>query len=162
MPAPVPYNGNQSRLEQYALNGNVGVNGGLGRPVLITQTTLLYGSSFKNPTITNNVNDKYGVTHTNAINDTTTEYRGKGTGGGVVNGNYTSIVNYKGGDKYDIDGGVGLVGSSLAGTGWGRAKSLNNNLAIWGYSPTDATNLATTANNYKVPNMSANIGQVII
>jgi hypothetical protein len=112
MPAPVPYNGNQSRLEYYALNGNVGVNGGLGRPVLITQTTLLYGSSFKNPTITNNVNDKYGVTHTNAINDVRTEYRGKGTGGGVVNGNYTSIVNYKGGDKYDIDGGVGLVGSS--------------------------------------------------
>ena len=40
MPAPVPYNGGQSRLEYYALNGNVTVNGGLGRPVLINQTTL--------------------------------------------------------------------------------------------------------------------------
>ena len=162
MPAPVPYNGNQSRLEYYALNGNVGVNGGLGRPVLITQTTLLYGSSFKNPVITKNVNDQYGPTHTNAIHDSATPNRGKGTGGGIVNGNFSVITNYNGGDDYDINGGNTSVGNSLAGTGIGRSSSLSNNLAVWGYSPLDSAGAVTNVNNYKVPNMSANVGQVII
>ena len=162
MPAPVPYNGNQSRLEYYALNGNVGVNGGLGRPVLITQTTLLYGNSFKNPILTKNVNDQYGLTHTNAINDSATPNRGKGTGGGLVNGNYSVITNYKGGDAYDINGGNASVGNSLAGTGIGRSSSLSNNLAVWGYSPLDSAGSVTNVNNYRVPNMSANVGQVII
>jgi hypothetical protein len=166
MPAPVPYNGKQSRLEYYAINGNPipgsGPYAGLGRPTLITQTTLLYPTSFKNSDITKNVNDEYGLTHTNAISDAKTPYRGKGTGGGLVNGNFSSITDYKGGDSYDKDGGVGLVGSSLVGTGWGRSKSLINNLATWGYSPTDATNVVTTANNYKLPDTKGNVGQVII
>jgi hypothetical protein len=166
MPAPVPYNGQQSRLEYYAINGNPipgsGPHAGLGRPVLITQTKLLYGSSFKNPTITNNVNDQYGLSNTNALSDAKTPYRGKGTGAGLTNGNFTAAVDYKGGDGYDIDGGNGKVGSSIVGTGLGRSKSLGNNLAVWGYSPTDATNTVTSANNYKIPNTKANVGQVII
>jgi hypothetical protein len=159
MPAPVPYNGKQSRLEYYAINGNPipgsGPYAGLGRPTLITQTTLLYPTSFKN-------NDQYGLTHTNAISDAKTPNRGKGTGGGLSNGNFTAAIDYTGGDDYDKDGGVGQVGSSLVGTGWGRSKSLNSNLGTWGYSPTDATNIATTANNYKIPNMALNVGQVTI
>jgi len=159
MPAPVPYNGSQSRLEYYAINGNPipgsGPYAGLGRQPLLTKTHLLYTTSFKN-------NDQYGLTHTNAISDAKTPNRGKGTGGGLSNGNFAAAIDYKGGDDYDKDGGVGQVGSSLVGTGWGRSKSLNSNLGTWGYSPTDATNVVTTANNYKTPNMALNVGQVVI
>jgi len=159
MPAPVPYNGSQSRLEYYAINGNPtpgsGPYAGLGRQPLLTKTHLLYTTSFKN-------NDQYGLTHTNAISDAKTPNRGKGTGGGLSNGNFTAAIDYKGGDDYDKDGGVGQVGWSLVGTGWGRSKSLNNNLATWGYSPTDATNVATLTNEYKKPDMTKNIGQIVI
>jgi hypothetical protein len=159
MPAPVPYNGKQSRLEYYAINGNPipgsGPYAGLGRQPLLTKTHLLYTTSFKN-------NDQYGLTHTNAISDAKTPNRGKGTGGGFSNGEYAATIDYNGGDDYDKDGGVGQVGSSLVGTGWGRSKSLNGNLGTWGYSPTDATNVKTLTNEYKKPDMTKNIGQVVI
>jgi len=164
MPAPVPYNGKQSRLEYFAFNGNVSENGGLGRPTLISSNNnLLYPNSFKNPLLSQNPNDQYGPTHTNAISDAKTPYRGKGTGGGFSNGEYTATIDYNGGDAYDKDGGINQVGWSLVcGLGVGRSKSLNSNLGTWGYSPTDATNAATTANYYKLPNMALNIGQVTI
>lgn len=166
MPAPVPYNGGQSRLEYYALNGNTSVNGGLGRPTLINQTTLYYQSSFKNP-LFGSTNDVYGLTHTNAIKDTATPYRGKGTGNGVdVVNTYNGITarhNYNGGDSFDVLGGnAGLqAGISLAGQGLGRQTSLVLNQGTWGYSP-DQTGGGATTNEYQHPNTSANIGQVII
>lgn len=166
MPAPVPYNGNQSRLEWYAINGNTTVNGGLGRPVLLNQTTLYYTKPFKNP-LYGSPNDVYGLGHTNSKNDVATPYRGKGTGNGidVVNtfNGVTARYNYKGGDKFDIDGGnAGMnAGVSLAGQAIGRYKSLTENQVTWGYSP-DQTGGGSTINNYKTPNMLLNIGQVII
>lgn len=166
MPAPVPYNGNQSRLEYYAINGNTTVNGGLGRPVLLNQTSLYYGKSFKNP-LYGSPNDVYGLSHTNSINDTATPYRGKGTNNTIDVANtfngVTARYNYKGGDKFDIDGGnAGMkAGVSLAGQAIGRYKSLIVNQTTWGYSP-DQTGGGSITNNYKTPNMSLNVGQVII
>lgn len=166
MPAPVPYNGSQSRLEYYAINGNTSVNGGLGRPTLISQTTLYYQASFKNP-LYGSSNDVYGLSHTNAQHDLTTPYRGKATGNGVdVVNTYNGITarhNYNGGDDFDILGGnAGLqAGTSLAGQALGRQSSLLLNQGTWGYSP-DQTGGGSTANEYQHPNTSGNIGQVII
>lgn len=166
MPAPVPYNGGQSRLEYYALNGNVTVNGGLGRPVLINQTTLYYGHSFKNPLLSS-PNDIYGLPHTNAIHDITTPYRGKGTGDGVnVTDTYIGVMarkNYNGGDDFDINGGnAGMkAGVSLAGQAIGRKSSLILNFSTWGYTP-DQSGAGATTWEYKRPNPALNIGQVVI
>ena len=166
MPAPVPYNGSQSRLEYYAINGNTSVNGGLGRPTLLSQTTLFYQAPFKNP-LYGSSNDVYGLSHTNAQHDLTTPYRGKATGNGIdVVNTYNGITarhNYNGGDDFDILGGnAGLqAGTSLAGQGLGRQSSLILNQGTWGYSP-DQSGGGSTANEYQHPNTSGNIGQVII
>ena len=161
---PVIYNGGQSQLEYYALNGNVAVNGGLGRPVLTTQTTLKYGASFKNPDITGNPSDKYNVGHTNAAADATTPERGKGTGSGVNLTNtqigYMARNNYNGGDDFDINGQAASQ-ASQAGLGLGRKQTITLNVGTWGYGPDQSGGGANT-NWYKTPNMSANIGQVTI
>jgi hypothetical protein len=163
---PTPYNGSQSPLEYYALNGNPS-NGGLGRPALLNTTTLFYLASFKNPDITGNPNDEYTTTHTNAIGDVTTPYRGKGTNDNVDMNNtwngYTGRHNYRGGDDFDIMGGNGALqaGVSQAGMGIGRQSSLVLNVATWGYGP-DQTGGGSTTNEYTQPDTSGNIGQVII
>lgn len=157
-----PYNGGQSPLEYYAINGNVSVNGGLGRPVLLNQTTLYYGQSFKNPQITGNANDKYQTTHTNALADATTPLRGKGTNQAYdatnsFNG-FAVRSNYAGGDDFDIiGGGLAPGGNSLVGNGLGRNSSILINAGSWGYGPS-----AVAGSNYAAPTMTANIGQVTI
>ena len=169
MPAPVPYNGSQSRLEYYALHGNVSVNKGLGRPDLTQNANngLLYPNPFQNPTITNNPADQYNVTHPNAVStDGKTPFRGKGTNQPMdLKDTYNGIVaryNYAGGDDYDIKGGFGDIGKSAGFYGVGRKKSLTDNLGTWGYAPTDASGVANMNNWYKLPNMTANVGQVTI
>ena len=168
MPAPVPYNGNQSRLEYYALNGNTAVNGGLGRQLLLNKTFLMYTKSFRNDIYgAPNSSDVYGLSHTNAINDVKTPYRGKATNNAIdtinTENGVTARYNYKGGDKFDIDGGNANLqaGYSIAGQAIGRKSSLLLNQTTWGYSP-DQTGGASTINEYKTPNMSLNKGQVTI
>ena len=164
---PTIYNGGQSRLEYFALNGNVQVNGGLGRPELINKTTIKYGKSFKNHEITGNAGDEYGTTHTNANSDALTPYRGKGTNEGYDSNNtYNGFVtrfNYNGGDKFDVTGGDASLeaGTSLVGTAIGRKQSIILNLTTFGYGP-DQTNAGSTKDWYREPNTSGNIGQVII
>ena len=168
MPAPVPYNGNQSRLEWYAINGNTTVNGGLGRQALLNAPNLMYTKSFKNKIYGDpGGSDIYTEKHTNAINDALTPYRGKATNNNIdtvdtFNG-VTARYNYNGGDKFDIDGGnISMdAGYSKAGVGLGRKLSLAKNQTTWGYSP-DQTGAVTNVNAYKAPNMTANKGQVII
>lgn len=168
MPAPVPYNGNQSRLEYYALNGNTAVNGGLGRQVLLNKSEIMYKKSFKNNLYgAPNGSDVYGLSHTNAIDDTVTPYRGKATNNNIdtinTENGITARYNYKGGDKFDKDGGSAILqaGYSTAGLGLGRKLSLSLNQNTWGYSP-DQTGGASTINDYHTPNMSLNKGQVVI
>jgi len=136
-----PYNGNQSPLEYYAINGNT-LNGGLGRTKSLNATTLYYGQSFKNPVITSNPNDQYSSTHTNAISDAKTPYRGKGTSG------FLDITNQNGGDDFDRFGANNWIGS-------GRYAAYANNLGTWGYD-------YQAGHSYTQPNTSLNIGQVII
>lgn len=154
---PQIYNGSQSLLEYYAINGNSnpgsGPYAGLGRLQLINQTKVGYGKyvysgPYKNPTITGNANDKYSAVHTNALADTTSPYNGKGTGDGITNGVYAAINNYAGGSIEDING----VGTSA---GSGRNPQVTLNAGIWGYGPS-----AIAGSNYISPNTSANIGQV--
>jgi hypothetical protein len=164
---PVIYNGGQSQLEYYAINGNVSVNGGLGRPQLTTQTTLQYGASFKNPFVTGNPNDAYGPTHTNALHDAQTPYRGKSTNDGYDSTNsfngFVARKNYNGGDDFDVLGGNAALqaGTSYAGLGLGRKTSIILNVGTFGYGP-DQSGGGSTSNEYQHPNTSGNIGQVII
>jgi len=160
---PQIYNGSQSLLEHYAINGNPnpgsGPYAGLGRLQLITQTKVgtgkyVYAGPYKNPKITGNVNDKYSTTHTNALADATSPYNGKGTGDGITSGNYAAITNYAGGGYEDIKG-QDPSQASIAGAGAGRNKQITINAGIWGYGPS-----AIAGNNYISPNTSANIGQV--
>ena len=158
---PTPYNGGQSPLEYYALNGNQNVNGGLGRPALLNKSNLLYGTSFKKTT------NEYGQTNTNAKSDLATPYRGKGTNdtfdlSNTYNG-YTARNNYIGGDDYDIKGSTAsnLGGVSIPGNGIGRNKAILYNITTFGYgvninTPTDKKNW------YTQPDTSKNIGQVVI
>jgi len=164
---PTIYNGGQSQLEFYAINGNVSVNGGLGRPVLINTTSLFYNASFKNPQITGNANDAYSLGHTNAIHDTQTPLRGKATND-IYDANnshngYVERYNFNGGDDFDILGGnAGLqAGTSIAGTSLGRKSTLTLNAGYWGYGPGTIVPGQPGA-SYLYPNTSANIGQVHI
>ena len=157
---PTPYNGGQSPLEYYAINGNVAVNGGLGRLALINQTTLKYQQSFKNPTITGNMSDKYTATHTNAAADATTPERGKGTGNQIdmvnTHNGITARYNYNGGDNFDING-QDPTQAPVTGAGLGRTPTVVYNAGLWGYGPS-----AIAGSDYSHPNTSQNIGQVII
>lgn len=152
---PTIYNGGQSQLEHYAINGNASVNGGLGRPVLTNQTKIgtgkyAFAGPYKNSIITGNANDEYGVNNTNALADSATPYNGKGTGDGVVLGEFGAITNYLGGSTEDINGIDSLVGS-------GRNQQITLNQSIWGYGP-----IQLGGEDYTTPDTSANVGQVII
>jgi hypothetical protein len=151
---PQVYNGGQSPLENYAINGNP-LYPGSGRLALIQQsrigtTKYTYQGPYKNPQITGNINDQYGLTHTNALSDTQSPYNGKGTGDGVSNGVYGAIYNYNGGSIEDIEGATAVQGS-------GRNPQVILNAGLWGYGPNQIA-----GSNYTQPNTSANIGQVII
>lgn len=149
---PQIYNGEQSPLEYYAINGNP-LYPGSGRMAIIQQTkigtTKYQYTSYKNPEITGNANDKYSVNHTNAISDNETPYNGKGTGDGISLGMYSAIENYNGGSIEDINGTVAVVGS-------GRNQQIKLNASTWGYGPD-----VVAGSRYVSPDTSKNSGQVI-
>ena len=151
---PQIYNGGQSPLEFYAINGNP-LYPGSGRLAIIQQTKIgltkyNFQGPYKNPQITGNVNDQYGLNNTNAVSDTLSPYNGRGTGDGVSNGVYGAIYNYAGGNTEDINGTLGVQGS-------GRNPQVILNSGIWGYGPTQIA-----GSDYVIPNTAANVGQVII
>ena len=151
---PTIYNGGQSPLEQYALNGNP-IYPGTGRLAIINQSAIGTGKyafqgPYKNPTITSNPNSSYGVNNTNALADNLSPYNGRGTSDGITNGVYGAINNYNGGNTEDINGVPAQAGS-------GRNSQVVLNAGTWGYGP-----VVIAGSNYITPNTSANIGQVII
>jgi hypothetical protein len=151
---PQVYNGGQSPLEFYAINGNP-LYPGSGRLAIIQQTRIGTGKytfqgPYQNPQITGNINNQYGLTNTNAISDTTSPFNGRGTGNGVTNGVYGAIYNYNGGNTEDKNGALTVVGS-------GRNSQVTLNAATWGYGPTQIA-----GSNYISPNTSGNRGQIII
>ena len=151
---PTVYNGGQSPLENYAINGNP-IYPGTGRLAIIQQTRIGTGKynfqgPYKNPQITGNLNDVYGATNTNALADNLSPYNGRGTGDGVSNGVYGAIFNYNGGNVEDINGATAIIGS-------GRNPQVTLNAGIWGYGPTQIA-----GSNYVTPNTALNVGQVII
>lgn len=151
---PQIYNGEQSPLEFYAINGNP-LYPGSGRLAIIQQTRIgttkyNFQGPYKNPQITGNVNDQYGLNNTNAVSDTTSPYNGRGTGDGISNGVYGAIFNYAGGNIEDKNGNTAVQGS-------GRNSQVILNAGTWGYGPTQIA-----GSNYISPNTSANVGQVII
>ena len=77
---------------------------------------------------------EYGATHTRALSDTVTPVAGKGTG--------VFLDTYNGGGDYDINGNPAIVGS-------GRIQNI-------------VLNQYDALNGYKTPDMSGNIGQVVI
>ena len=114
-------------------------NGGqsaLEQAAIAARNVLLARNTYNNEDQAN----EYSATHTRAISDSLTPIYGKGTGF------FLDINNYNGGGSYDIWGNVTYAGS-------GRAPAFANNLSTWGYGP---------GSNYTAPDMSGNIGQVII
>ena len=155
---PQVYNGSQSPLEFYAINGNT-LYPGSGRLAIIGQSRVgtgkyVYQGPYKNPDITGSQSTKYSLTHTNAISDSTSPYNGKGTGDGITNGIYGAIGNYNGGSVEDRNGVTGVLGS-------GRNPQLTLNAGTWGYGPGPLPGPGIGA-SYVAPNMAGNIGQVII
>ena len=151
---PTVYNGGQSPLEYFAINGNV-LYPGSGRLAIINQSAIGTGKyafqgPYKNPQITGNVNDKYGATNTNALADALSPYNGRGTGDGRSQGVYAAITNYNGGNTEDINGVPSQAGS-------GRNQEITLNAATWGYGPA-----VIAGGNYVSPNTAGNVGQVVI
>jgi hypothetical protein len=151
---PIIYNGGQSPLENYAINGNP-LYPGSGRLAIINQSQIgtakyAFQGPYKNPTITGNINDAYGINNTNALADGQSPYNGRGTGDGVTQGVYGAITNYNGGNVEDINGTLGVNGS-------GRNSQVTLNASTWGYGPSPVAGA-----DYTTPNTAANIGQVII
>lgn len=151
---PTIYNGGQSPLENYAINGNP-LYPGTGRLAIINQTKVgtgkyNYQGPYKNPIFTNNPNSSYSINHTNARADSLSPYNGKGTADGISNGVYAAITNYGGGSVEDINGVPSQAGS-------GRNPQVTLNAGTWGYGPSQIA-----GDDYMHPNTSGNIGQVII
>ena len=151
---PQVYNGGQSPLEFYAINGNT-LYPGSGRLAIINQSAIgtskyAFQGPYKNPQITGNVGDAYGLTNTNAISDPTSPYNGRGTGDGITQGIYGAITNYAGGNVEDINGTLGVNGS-------GRNSQVTLNAGTWGYGPSQVA-----GSDYVTPNTALNVGQVII
>ena len=90
--------------------------------------------------------NNYTATHTRALSDQTTPIYGKGSG------QFLDIDNYGGvGGDYDINGNQGLYGGS------GRIPMIAQNGSLWGYGPN-----GLGMQNYSYPDMSLNVGQVVI
>lgn len=155
---PQVYNGGQSPLEYYAINGRPEYAGSgrianLGTTFIGTSKYAFQGP-YKNPVISGSQNTKYTLTHTNAISDSLSPYNGKGTGNQIdMTNTYNGITargNYNGGSVEDRLGVPSMPGS-------GRSPQIVNNAALWGYGP-----VAIAGGNYVKPNMSQNVGQVVI
>ncbi|TXG84551.1 MAG: hypothetical protein E6R13_02955 [Spirochaetes bacterium] len=151
---PQVYNGGQSPLEFYAINGNP-MYPGTGRLALINQSAIgtskyAFQGPYKNPDITGNLNDAYGATNTNAISDNLSPYNGRGTGDGITNGVFGAITNYNGGNQEDRLGSMLYAGS-------GRNPQVTLNAGVWGYGPSQIA-----GSNYVSPNTALNVGQVVI
>ena len=151
---PQIYNGSQSPLEDFAINGNP-LYPGTGRLAIIQQTKIgtgkyVFQGPYKNPAITGNANDKYGATNTNALSDILSPFNGRGTGDGVLAGVYGAIENYAGGNQEDKLGVPSQAGS-------GRNPQITLNSTIWGYGP-----FQIAGSKYISPNTALNIGQVVI
>ena len=148
------YNGSQSKLEYYAINGHPSYPNS-GRNVIINHTKIgngkyTFNGPYKNPQITGDENSQYGISNTNALADEQTPYNGRGTGDGVTNGVFGAIYNYNGGNYEDKNGAPNISGS-------GRTSQIIMNASIFGYGPSQIA-----GENYIAPDMSGNIGQIII
>jgi hypothetical protein len=141
---PTPYIYGQTPLEKAAITQ---------RLWLIQQTKVgtgkVYSGPYKNPVITGNLGDKYSVTHTNAVADTTTPSYGKGTGDQIdVNDTKKGITaryNYNGGSFEDING--------QPNQGSGRSNLTTLNSTRFGYFPN---------NEYGIPDITLNSGTIKI
>lgn len=109
---------------------------------IAARNTLLPRNVYNNYASANN----YGATHTRAVSDSTTPIYGKGSG------NFLDIQNYSGvGGEWDING------NAANSVGSGRNPQISLNAGLWGYGPS-----AVAGSNYTMPDMSLNVGQVII
>jgi hypothetical protein len=108
---------------------------------IVARKKTLANNTYNNASPSN----EYSATNTRALSDTKTPINGKGSG------NFLDIDNYSGvGGDLDINGNPTIFGS-------GRNSALINNSSTWGYGPA-----GLNMNNYKSPNTSLNIGQVVI
>lgn len=151
---PENYNPSQSKLEMYAINGHPSYPG-TGRIANLGYTSIgktkyAFKGPYKNPEITGNAGDAYGVTNTNALADTESPYNGRGTGDGISQGVYGAIHNYNGGNTEDINGVLGQNGT-------GRNSQIALNIGTWGFGPNELG-----GSSYSAPDMSLNLGQVNI
>ena len=90
--------------------------------------------------------NEYGATHTRALSDNKTPIYGKGSG------QFLDIFNYGGvGGEWDVNG------NQANSVGSGRNAELILNATTWGYGPSQVA-----GSDYTQPNMSLNVGQVII
>jgi hypothetical protein len=85
--------------------------------------------------------NEYTATHSRALADQKTPHYGKGTG------NFLDIYNYNAGSDWD------QFGNQSNSVGSGRNPAFANNFGTWGYDNT---------HYYLSPDMSKNVGQVII
>lgn len=160
---PQIYNGSQSPLEYFALNGRPEYAGS-GRLAIIQSTKIgetkyTFQGPYKNPDISGTQNTKYSALHTNARADALSPYNGKGTGNNIDISNtengVTARHNWNGGSVEDINGIASLVDS-------GRNKQYQKNAGLWGYGPGSEPNAPAIGSKYVTPNTSLNIGQVVI
>jgi hypothetical protein len=93
--------------------------------------------------------NQYSLTHTRAITDNETVNAGRGTG------NFLDIENYGAGLGWDRTGNPSP--GSIVGAGIGRSPSITINNATWQMGP-----VGLGMQNYAAPDMSLNVGQVII
>lgn len=143
-----------NKLDDFATNGNPNYPG-TGRNANLNQTSIgntkyLFKGPYKNPEITGNSSDAYGLTSTNAISDEESPYNGRGTGDGISQGVFGAARNYNGGNIEDKNGALGVNGS-------GRNSQIALNIATWGYGPNELG-----GGSYVAPDLSGNLGQVII
>ena len=106
----------------------------LEQAAIAARNGLIATNTYNNDATANN----YTATHTRAIADTLTPVQGKGTG--------VFLDTYNGGGDLDVNGNPNAAGS-------GRLAAYANNLATWGYGP---------SSYYQQPDMSGNIGQVVL
>lgn len=111
---------------------------------IIQRNILIPRNTYKSPSA-----ERYSLTHTRAITDNQTVNAGRGTG------NFLDIENYGAGLGWDKTGNP--VPGSLVGAGIGRTPSITINNATWNMGPVGLGMI-----NYNAPDMSLNVGQVII
>ncbi len=115
----------------------VGGQSALEQAAIAQRNILLPINTYNNASQAN----EYSATHTRALADSLTPHYGKGTG------QFLDIYNYSAGADWDI------FGNQANAIGSGRNPAFANNYSTWGYDNT---------HSYQRPNMSLNVGQVII